>query len=253
MVKKLGVILLLVVVALGSSAQSQTVWDFVRELNQARVMQGTEALALNADLSRAAQRHSNDMAGADQLSHTGTDGSEFWDRVQAAGYPLNEGAENVLYRFDADGVGAYQQWRDSPPHRANMMSPAYQEVGLAYAQSSSGRFYFTLVLASRENYIPPTSTRTPTITARPSISASPEPIQTVIMPTQTFTPRSPATFTSIPSDTFRPDPAGSSVQVPRATWTPMPIMPTRRPTWTPQPSPTVTSGPPDEIALFYDD
>lgn len=198
-------------------AQTSTAWELLGILNEARIANGLNPLAMSSQLTSAAQRHSNDMATQDALFHQGSDGTWFWDRVNATGYPLVNGAENVLYRLDASGVGAFFQWQASADHNANMMSPLYVEVGIAYAlNATSGRYYFTMVLASRADFLPPTPTAPPLPTITPIASLAPT---NTPMPTLT----SPPTFSIV------------------ATWTPIPTHP---------PIPTNTPMPMSERAGF---
>ncbi|RMG69957.1 MAG: CAP domain-containing protein [Chloroflexi bacterium] len=184
---------------INTSAQDAPAWEILGAINAERQAQGIQPLAMNMQLVAAAQRHSDDLASNDFLSHVGSDGSEFWQRITEAGYPMTTGAENVLFRWDASGVGAFQQWRDSPPHYANMMNPAYQEMGAAYSLSASGKYYFTLVLASRSNFSAPTNTPVslviPTETSSPTINFQPTNTPISIVPTHTATPFIVATST----------------------------------------------------------
>ncbi len=267
-------------------AQTPTAWEILGILNDARLGSGLVPLAMNSQLTSAAQRHSDDMAMQDALFHQGSDETWFWDRVNATGYPLVNGAENVLYRFDTSGMGAYEQWRNSQDHNANMMSVLYVEVGIAYTfNATSGRYYMTMVLGSRIDFLPPTPTPAPlsTITAIPTIT--PMPTITPILPTHTPapllpTPTLPPTFSALatwtPVPTIPPLPTNTPVPVwqragflalqnwlPRrvvALWqvpTPTPIPTLIPPTWTPYPTltpyPTNTPRPMDLLLVYnYD-
>lgn len=134
--------------------QDSLAWEILGLLNSARTANGVAPLALNSRLVAASQRHSDDMAEGDFLSHTGSDGSAFWTRMTDAGYATSAGAENVQYRWDASATGVFQHWSDSAAHYANMMSPAYQEVGIAHAISASGKHYFTMVLGAGPGFVP---------------------------------------------------------------------------------------------------
>ncbi len=138
-------------------AQDNTAQTILTLLNAERNADGLASLSLNAQLTAAAQRHSDDMAAGDFLDHVGSDGSQFWDRILEAGYPMSSGAENILYRWDTSPLGAFTQWQESPQHAANMMSTDYTEVGIAWAQSASGKYYFTMVLARPQGVEPPTA------------------------------------------------------------------------------------------------
>jgi hypothetical protein len=197
-----GLFVLLLLIAVISALGQDTISnEMLTILNAARLEAGSPILYFNAQLQAAAQAHSDDMASAETLAHLGTNGSQFWQRIQDAGYPLTTGAENVLSRGDTNAQAAFQQWFSSEAHRLNMLNPAYLELGIAYAQSASGRYYFTMVLASRDNFVPPTvqasslvpsSTPTATATFIPTaLPATVDPLALTIaapLPTNTIDP-----------------------------------------------------------------
>jgi uncharacterized protein YkwD len=166
--------------------------------NQARIAAGAPALRLDSQLTQAAQAHSNDMAARDVLSHTGGDGSTLGARVTRAGYTWQAVGENVLYRFDLSAQGAFDQWWNSSGHRTNMLNATYCDIGLAHARSSSGRYYYTMVLARRRG--------TTSCTAVPTATRTPIPS------TATPTPRPPTATPRPPTAT-----ATATVQPPTAT------------------------------------
>ena len=89
------------------------------------------ALAWNGALAAAAQAHSRDMAAHRHFKHEGTDGSVVGTRAQRAGYQWRLIGENI-----AAGQTSAQEtvagWLDSPGHCANMMNPAFVEMGAGY-------------------------------------------------------------------------------------------------------------------------
>jgi len=117
-------------------------------VNAARNTAGLSGLRLNEQLTQAALLHSQDQAAQDVMSHDGSDGSKPDTRVTQTGYTWHIVGENVLERGDLDASAAYNQWWDSPPHHENMMNPQFTDIGLGYARSASGRFYYTMVLAA---------------------------------------------------------------------------------------------------------
>ena len=171
-------------------AQDNTAQTILTLLNAERNAAGLASLSLNSQLTAAAQRHSDDMAAGDFLDHVGSDGSQFWERIIEAGYPMTSGAENILYRWDTDPLGTYEQWKGSPPHLANMMSADYAEVGIAWAQSASGKYYFTMVLARREGFEPPT--------AAPRAAQATPTLPPLALPTPTPPPLAPPAQPTIP-------------------------------------------------------
>lgn len=167
------ILLFLLLMVIAAFAQDSVSNEMLGLLNTARGEAGAGQLYFNPQLQAAAQAHSDDMAASETLAHLGTDGSQFWQRIQDTGYPLITGAENVLSRGDSNAAAAFQQWYNSEAHRLNMLNPIYLEVGIAYTRSATGRYYFTMVLASRDNFIAPTAqaaTLVPSSSPLPSLS-----------------------------------------------------------------------------------
>ena len=99
--------------------------------NQERARVGLAPLTFNPQLAEAAQLHVENMASQDFFSHTGLDGTEPWDRVQATGYNYSTVAENIAagQRTPEEVVVA---WMESDGHRANILNPDIQEIGIGY-------------------------------------------------------------------------------------------------------------------------
>jgi hypothetical protein len=209
---------LIVLIAVPLQAQDAVVTDIVNRVNQERLAAGIPALVMNESLRTAAQRHSNDMAVSGKLAHTGTDSSEFWQRMQDAGYMLTGGAENILVSQTTDAASVFAQWDASPPHQANMLNPAYVEIGAAYTRASSGLYYFTMLVGARAD-----------VTPQPVVTMTPSPAATAagILPTATS---AEPTFTPTPAVTVSPVPATIAVVVASTmTNTPVPNVPAATP------------------------
>lgn len=92
----------------------------------------TQALRLNAMLNKAALLHAEDMAKHGLMQHAGSDGSTPAQRLTRQGYRWKTAGENV-----AAGAGSAQEvvtgWLNSPGHCANIMSPQFREMGVAFA------------------------------------------------------------------------------------------------------------------------
>lgn len=132
----------------GDPSQQGQAQAILNLLNAARVNAGLKPLTLNDKLTAAALAHSRDQAQMDTMTHEGSDKSQVADRVKAAGYQYSVVGENVLQRPDIHAGGAFDQWWNSPPHHENMMRPDFTEMGLAYAVSQTGQYYYTMVLGS---------------------------------------------------------------------------------------------------------
>lgn len=104
-------------------------------------------LALEPQLTEAAQDHSTDMARAGRISHEVKPGKNLRSRLVAAGYPYRAAGENIA-AGQRSFVSALSGWLHSPGHCENLMNPVFTETGLAVARDSQGQLYWTQVLAA---------------------------------------------------------------------------------------------------------
>jgi uncharacterized protein YkwD len=97
--------------------------------NQSRAQAGAPALKLDAGLTRAARAHAVAMLAARQLSHQFEGEPSLPQRLGRAGSTiLDQEGENVA--FDIAAESGHQHLMLSAPHRANLLNPAYNVVGL---------------------------------------------------------------------------------------------------------------------------
>jgi uncharacterized protein YkwD len=90
------------------------------------------ALTRSALLEKAALAYAQEMARYGFMDHAGHDGSSPQQRISAAGYAWVEAGENLASGvMTADAV--VEGWLHSPGHCANLMQPAYSEMGVAFA------------------------------------------------------------------------------------------------------------------------
>lgn len=119
-----------------STTASGVTAEILRLVNAERDKAGCRPLTLNSTLTKAAQAHSADMAAHQNMSHTGSDGSNPGDRITRAGYTWSSYGENVAY-----GYGTAEQvmagWMASPGHRANILNCGFKEIGVGLAQPNS--------------------------------------------------------------------------------------------------------------------
>jgi uncharacterized protein YkwD len=111
-------------------------------VNQERAKVGADPLSINEQLDLAADLHSQDQANMNNMSHTGSNGSDMGTRIQGAGYQFSTAAENVAYgNIDAETVMA--SWMGSEGHRNNILDSELQEIGIGYANAEDGSPYWT--------------------------------------------------------------------------------------------------------------
>ena len=102
--------------------------------NESRRQAGASPLTLDAGLTRAARIHAQAMMEARQLSHQFEGEPSLPQRLAAATrLQLDQDGENVALDYSAkDG---HEHLMLSPPHRANLLNPAYNVVGLGVVRS----------------------------------------------------------------------------------------------------------------------
>jgi len=131
---------------LGNGGYENTLLDLI---NQERQNQGLTAYSMQGQLQGAARGHSTDMACNHFFSHTGSDDSSIGQRVNAQGYSWSWVGENIFAGGSASPQSAFDWWMNSAPHRANLLSPNYIDIGLGYIYESNSDYggYFTAVFA----------------------------------------------------------------------------------------------------------
>ncbi len=97
------------------------------------------ALALNAKLNTASDKFALDMATYNYFSHTGRDGSAPWDRMTREGYIWRTAGENIAAGYTT-ARSVVDGWLASPGHCANIMNPAFKEVGVGYAYTTTSTY-----------------------------------------------------------------------------------------------------------------
>lgn len=106
--------------------------------------QPTTAVAWNTELEQAAQKHSDYMNNTGNFDHTGANGSNPGDRIEAEGYSWMTYGENIAegYPTEEEVVAA---WLESQGHCENIMNPEFKEMAVA----TSGN-YWTQVFATKQ-------------------------------------------------------------------------------------------------------
>jgi uncharacterized protein YkwD len=107
------------------------------------------AVAVDPELMKLAEQQSQAMASRNKLDHDVK--APLAKRLNASGYPATVAVENVSAGYHTMAE-AFSGWRDSPPHRANMLKSGVTKLGIAaaYAPNTKYKVFWTLILASSE-------------------------------------------------------------------------------------------------------
>jgi uncharacterized protein YkwD len=110
---------------------------------------GLGGVAVDAELMKLAESQSQAMASRNKLDHDVK--APLARRLNAFGYPATLAVENVSAGYHTLAE-AFSGWRDSPPHRANMLKNGVTKLGIAasYAPNTKYKVFWTLILASSE-------------------------------------------------------------------------------------------------------
>jgi uncharacterized protein YkwD len=106
-----------------------------RAINAFRAQHGRPPLKVSVALVRAAEWMSKDMARNDNFDHTDSHGRDFASRLAAFGYNKPTKGENIAGGEDS-AAATVTQWKNSPQHRANMLSTKFKVMGVGRAQDS---------------------------------------------------------------------------------------------------------------------
>src|SRR5215475_4761255 len=97
-------------------------------ISQYRQNNGLGTVAVDPELMKLAETQAQTMASHDKLDHDAK--APLAKRLNGAGYPATAAVENVSAGYHTLAE-AFSGWRDSPPHRANMLSRDVTKLGIA--------------------------------------------------------------------------------------------------------------------------
>lgn len=156
--------------------------------NSQRTGNGVATLKANSLLNTAAQAKAEDMVARNYWSHQTPDGKQPWVFMTNAGYQYLSAGENLAYGFmtSSDTITG---WMNSPPHKANLLSDNFTEVGFGMANSpnyvGSGQQTVVVAMYGKPQTAPAPAATKPaakpksTVQAtKPAATAAPEPAST---------------------------------------------------------------------------
>lgn len=116
--------------------------EVIRLVNVQRTNNGLAPLTQNWELCRVARYKSQDMLNNNYFSHTSpTYGSPFI-MMENFGIHFTAAGENIaMGQRTPDEV--MTAWMNSPGHRANILSPNYNQIGVGLAKNTNGSPYWT--------------------------------------------------------------------------------------------------------------
>lgn len=125
----------------GQDAEEQA---FLGLINQYRAQNGLSALSVSTNLSRMASWHGGDMGAKNYFSHTDSLGRSPSTRAIDCGYPAGAGENIAAGTVWSTASAAFNAWKGSAGHNANMLNGSYRQIGIArvYTAGSTYGWYW---------------------------------------------------------------------------------------------------------------
>ena len=131
--------LLTVLVTFAAAAETHDPIDeatVLRAMNVRRMADGLSPLAIDPRLAAAAADRMQHMEDLGYWSHESPTGMTPFVWVRMRAYDFGKVGENLAAGFETSSI-LVQSWMESPGHRANIMSPDYQDCGIAVIEGST--------------------------------------------------------------------------------------------------------------------
>ncbi len=112
-------------------------------VNKERIKNELPPLSFDPELREVARGHSGDMFKKGYFAHISPDGNDLGDRAKAGGVDFLVIGENLAFAPTLEL--AHNGLMNSPGHRANILSPDYNKIGVGAALSEDFGIMFTQV------------------------------------------------------------------------------------------------------------
>lgn len=111
---------------------------------------GLGVVKLDDKLMHAAEEQARAMARKNRFEHDAA--GPFAQRIQHSGFDAKVAVENIGAGYHTLAE-AFSGWRDSPPHRANMLHSGVTKMGIAavYSPNTKYKVFWALILAAPDD------------------------------------------------------------------------------------------------------
>ena len=143
---------------------------FLQLINDHRAQNGLAALSPSDTLDRSAQWKSQHLADNNYFAHDDTPINRTWgQRIRDCGYGYQTSIGENIFAGRSSAVDAFNAWKNSPGHNANMLGAGYTAIGIgrAYNAASTYDWYWTTEFGGVADGYTSGSTPTPTPTRTP--------------------------------------------------------------------------------------
>jgi len=117
--------------------------DLFNLVNRERQKLDLDPVRFSSPLRSLARKHSQNMALRGDISHLSTSGETYSERLVKGGFYFIKNGENVAYSQTFISEFIHQGFMDSPGHRANVVDPDFDELGIGVVFKKDKGYYVT--------------------------------------------------------------------------------------------------------------
>ena len=119
--------------------------EVIRLTNEYRVSLGLNELTQDDALRTVARIRAKEIVT--NWAHERSDGTHYYDILDAINYPLLLVGENLAKGQDS-AAEAMEMWKESSGHNANLLLPEFNKIGVGvYYSPETGRLYYVQIFA----------------------------------------------------------------------------------------------------------
>lgn len=149
--------------------------NFLAVINTYRAQHGAAPLVISPELNRSAAWMATDMGTKGYFSHTDSLGRSPWARIADCGYSAG-GGENLAAGTNRNTAqSAFELFRGSPGHNANMIDPEFRFIGIARTQVEGSTYNWYWATTFGYNPRPAAAPPAPAPATPPPPAAAPPP------------------------------------------------------------------------------
>lgn len=123
--------------------------EVVRLVNIERSKVGQPPLTHNWELSRVARYKSQDFINKNYFAHQSPTYGSAFDMMKNYGIKFTAAGENIAKGQNSSSI-VMKSWMNSAGHRGNILSSAYNEIGVGVAKDSKGNLYWTQMFIKKK-------------------------------------------------------------------------------------------------------
>ena len=114
--------------------------EVVRLVNAERVRAGLRPLTENWEISRVARFKSQDFIDRNYFAHNSPTYGTPFQMLRSFGISFSAAAENIA-RGQRTPAAVMNSWMNSPGHRANILNPSFNQIGVGVARDRDNLFW----------------------------------------------------------------------------------------------------------------